>query len=159
MTLESALTLATALGCGLTAGVFFGFSSFVMSGLDRLPPGQAIAAMQSINVTAVRPAFMALVFGTALACLPVMVLAVRDRDERPAVLLLVGGLLYLIGVIALTMGYHVPLNNALATVDPGSADAAARWNDYTVGWTRLNHLRAAAGLAAAAAFTAALVHR
>ena len=33
-----AATLATALGCGLVAGVFFAFSTFVMPALKRLPP-------------------------------------------------------------------------------------------------------------------------
>jgi uncharacterized membrane protein len=32
------LTLLTGLGCGLTAGVFFAFSAFVMKALARLPP-------------------------------------------------------------------------------------------------------------------------
>jgi uncharacterized membrane protein len=44
------LTVVAALGCGLNAGVFFAFSSFVMAALRRLPPAQGIAAMQSINV-------------------------------------------------------------------------------------------------------------
>ncbi len=35
--------------CGLVAGVFFAFSTFVMSGLARLPPADGIRAMQSIN--------------------------------------------------------------------------------------------------------------
>jgi len=43
------LTLVSALGCGLTAGVFFAFSSFVMKALGRIQPAQGIAAMQSIN--------------------------------------------------------------------------------------------------------------
>src|SRR5258705_6992637 len=47
------VTFGTALGAGLVAGVFFAFSSFVMAALARLPPAQAIAAMQSINVTVV----------------------------------------------------------------------------------------------------------
>ena len=41
-----ALTLVSALGCGLIAGAFFAFSSFVMKALGRLPPPQGIAAMQ-----------------------------------------------------------------------------------------------------------------
>jgi uncharacterized membrane protein len=157
LTFESALTLGTALGCGLVGGVFFGFSSFVMRGLDRLPPGQAIAAMQSINVTVLRSAFIALLLLTALACLPMMALAIWHRDERPAILVLVGGALYLFGVVALTSGYHVPLNDALAKVDPSGADAATAWHHYVVHWTRLNHLRTAAALAAAAAFAGSLI--
>jgi uncharacterized membrane protein len=151
-----ALTLGTALGCGLAAGVFFAFSGFVMSGLSRLPAAQGIAAMQSINVTAVRPALMTLLFGTAAATVPLMVIAVRHRAERPAGLILLGGALYLIGTIGLTIAYHVPMNDALAGLDPHSADAASRWQDYLAGWTRWNHVRTGSALGAAAAFTAAL---
>ena len=50
-----ALTVGTALGCGLIAGVFFAFSTFVMKALIRLPASQGIAVMQSINVVAVTP--------------------------------------------------------------------------------------------------------
>ena len=60
-----ALTLGTALGCGTIAGVFFAFSAFVMKALHRLPAVQGIAAMQSINVVAITPAFMA-ALGAAL---------------------------------------------------------------------------------------------
>jgi uncharacterized membrane protein len=71
-----ALTLVTALGCGLNAGVFFAFSGFIMHGLRRLPAPPGITAMQSINVTAVTPAFMSVLFGTALACLAAIVTGV-----------------------------------------------------------------------------------
>ena len=50
-----AATLVTALGCGLVAGVFFAFSTFVMAALRRLKPEEGIAAMQSINILAVTP--------------------------------------------------------------------------------------------------------
>jgi uncharacterized membrane protein len=49
----AALTVVAALGCGLNAGVFFAFSSFVMKALARLQPAQGIAAMQSINLVAI----------------------------------------------------------------------------------------------------------
>ena len=151
------LTLVAALGCGLAGGVFFAFSSFVMSGLDRLPPAQAIAAMQSINVTAVRPAFMLLLFGTAAATLPLVVTALRHRDGAGSTLLIVGALLYLIGTIGLTIAHHVPMNDRLAAISPSGAGAAAHWHDYVTGWTRWNHLRAGSSLGAAVAFTLALV--
>jgi uncharacterized membrane protein len=40
-----ALTFVTALGCGLSTGALFAFSSFVMRALARLPAPQGIAAM------------------------------------------------------------------------------------------------------------------
>ena len=151
-----ALTIGAALGCGTVGGVFFGFSAFVMDGLSRLPPAQGIAAMQSINVTAVRPAFMITLFGTAAACIPLTVAAMRTWGDPPATLLLSGSVLYLIGTIGLTIAYHVPLNNALAAVDPTAADAPVHWSSYLESWTRANHVRAGAALAAAGTFTLAL---
>jgi uncharacterized membrane protein len=150
------LTVATALGCGLNAGVFFAFSSFVMKALARLQPAQGIAAMQSINLMAVTPAFMAALFGTATACVAVAMSALVDWDDAVGPYLLAGSACYLVGTIGLTVAYHVPRNNALAAVEPQRAEAAGRWTRYVAGWTRWNHLRAAAALAAAASFTLAL---
>jgi uncharacterized membrane protein len=150
------LTLVAALGCGLAAGVFFAFSAFVMAGLDRLPAAQGITAMQSINVTAVRPVFMIALFGTALASAALAVWALFHLGERRAMLVLGGSALYLVGSIGLTMVHHVPMNDALATLDPGGGGAAGHWSHYVDSWTAWNHVRGAAALGAAAAFTAAL---
>jgi len=87
-----ALTLASALGCGLMAGVFFASSAFVMKALARLPPATGIAAMQSINVAAITPAFMGALFGTATLCVVLAVAALSMWGEPGAAWLLVGGL-------------------------------------------------------------------
>jgi uncharacterized membrane protein len=149
-----AATLITALGCGLVAGVFFAFSTFVMPALKRLEPAEGIAAMQAINVAALTPAFMVALFGTAVACGALAVFALFARDEGYAPYLLVGSALYLAGAILLTITYHVPRNEALARVEPH--DAEKLWSRYLSGWTAWNHVRAAAALAAAAALTIAL---
>ena len=64
--------------------------------------------------------------------------------------LLAGGVVYLLGEIAVTMAYNVPRNNELAALDPGSAEAAARWPSWVAEWTAGNHVRTVAGVAAAA---------
>jgi uncharacterized membrane protein len=150
------LTLLAALGCGMMAGVFFAFSAFVMKALARLPAPQGVAAMQAINAAAVTFAFMAALFGTAVACGALVVSALFAWDERFAPYLLVGSVLYLVGTILLTITYHVPRNDALTTVEPHSADAESHWTRYRSGWTAWNHVRAAAALAAAATLTIAL---
>jgi uncharacterized membrane protein len=149
-------TLATALGCGLIAGVFFAFSSFVMPALKRLEPEQGIAAMQSINILAVTPAFMTALFGTAVACLGLLAWAVISWGERPAALVLAGGTLYLFGTIGVTIARNVPLNDKLASLHPQSAEAAGRWDEYVTKWTVWNHVRTVAALAAAAVLTIVL---
>jgi len=150
------LTLVAALGCGLTAGVFFAFSTFVMRALGRLPPAQGIAAMQAINVAAITPLFMTALFGTGALCVVAAVAALLLRSGPSAAWLFAGSAIYLAGAIAVTMACNVPRNNALARVAPDSADGARLWTGYVAGWTGWNHVRTVACLAAAAALTMAL---
>ena len=150
------LTFATALGCGLSAGVFFAFSSFVMPGLDHLAPAHSIRAMKSINKLAVTPVFMTALFGTALACGVLVVWAVASWGERSAMLVLAGCALFLVGAIVVTMAANVPLNDALMKVDPEAADAATRWSSYLADWTRWNLARAVTAIGASGLLIAAL---
>lgn len=144
------MIVATAIGCGAMGGVFFAFSTFVMQGLKRLPPAQGIAAMQSINITAVTPIFMTALFGTAAACLTLLVSAVSEWRGGVSAYLIGGSLSYLVGAIVVTIAVNVPLNNALAKADPLSGDAQLFWTKYVRTWTAWNHVRTMASLVAAA---------
>jgi uncharacterized membrane protein len=150
------LTLFSALGCGLVAGVFFAFSTFVMSALGRLQPSQGMAAMQSINITAINPLFMTALFGTGAACIFLVVSSLLKWNQPGAIYLLIGSLLYLVGTLGVTIVFNVPLNDALATIKPDSTDGANLWASYLANWTFWNHIRTIAALAAAALFTLAL---
>ena len=151
-----ALKLFSALGCGLMAGVFFAFSAFVINALARLQPTQGIAAMQSINITVINPLFFAAFFGTAAACILLAVFSLLRWHQRGAAYLLVGSLLYLVGTVLVTSVFNVPLNEALARVDPDSTEGASLWISYLANWTAWNHVRTAAALAAAASLTIAI---
>lgn len=154
-----ALKLFSALGCGLVAGVFFAFSTFVMRALSRLQPAQGIAAMQSINITVINPLFMTVLFGTALACIVLAISSLLKWNQPGNPYLLLGSLLYLVGTILVTIVGNVPLNEALAKVDPNSADGTSLWTSYLANWTVWNHIRTIAALAAAATFTLGLCNR
>lgn len=153
-----ALKLVAALGCGLMAGVFFAFSSFVMSALARLQPAQGIAAMQSINITVINPLFMTTFLGTAAACILLAVFSLLKWHRPDAAYLLIGSLLYLVGTLGVTIVFNVPLNDALAKVEPSSTNGASLWVSYLANWTFWNHIRAAAALAAAASLTITLCY-
>lgn len=147
------LTFASALGCGLNAGVFFAFSSFVMPTLARLPTPQGIAAMQAINVQALTPVFMTALFGTAGACLVLGLWTLMTWQRPGASYLVAGAALYLIGAILVTVAFNVPRNNTLAAVNPSSTEGGSLWSQYVNSWTGWNHVRAAAALIAAALLT------
>ncbi|WP_421915828.1 DUF1772 domain-containing protein [Mesorhizobium sp.] len=150
-----ALTFVAALGSGVVAGVFFAFSSFVMPGLARMPAAGGITAMNSINVAAVTPLFMTALFGTALVCLAVGIGAVMGWGQSGSLWLVAGGLIYLVGIVLVTIVFNVPLNDALATVDPASANGASLWSRYLDEWVMWNHVRTIAGIASLACFIAA----
>lgn len=154
-----ALKLFCALGCGLIAGVFFAFSTFVMKALAQQPSAQGIAAMQSINITVINAWFMMAFLGTAAACIFLAVSSLLKWHQPGAAYLLLGSLLYLIGTVMVTMVFNVPLNDALARVDPDSNDGTTLWASYLTNWTFWNHVRTAAALAAAASLTIALCDR
>lgn len=150
------LSLISAIGAGLAAGVFFAFSTFVMSGLRRAPSASAVAAMNGINRSADRsPLFMLLLFGTVVTAVLAVILVVRRAGAGESVWQIVGAGLYIVAILV-TMVYHVPHNNALARLDPDSAAAARVWSHYVTSWTAWNHVRTLTCLAAAVCFTVSL---
>lgn len=95
--------------------------------------------MRSINVLAVRAPLMVAMFGTALACLALGVATLIRGGPATVVL---GCVLYLLGVVVVTVVANVPLNNRLAA---GEVTFAA----YVPAWARWNHVRSVAALGAA----------
>jgi uncharacterized membrane protein len=155
-TAHPVLLATAAVGAAVDGGVFLAFSLLTMPGLDRLALGDprgAVTAMQAVNEVAVGPLFMLVLFGTALVA---VVLGVSGLRRRTAAgwLTALGAATFLLGVIALTIVVNVPLNDALAAVGPAD-DPARAWSDYSPAWTVANHVRAAAGIAAAVLFLAA----
>ncbi|WP_218938371.1 anthrone oxygenase family protein [Modestobacter altitudinis] len=151
MSVRGVVLLATGLSAAVVAGAFAVFSLMVMPALAALPGAGGIAAMQSVNRTAVRPVFTGLLFGTALLCLVVGGWELGG-DRRPAVLVGVG--LYLVGVVGVTVLANVPLNDALARAD---GTAVGQWTDYLRRWTAWNTVRALASLAAGSLLVVVLV--
>lgn len=130
-------------GSALVAGVMLAFSAAVMPALARRPAEEGAAAMREMNRVILNPVFLGVYLLTALAS--VAVLAVGTWPQRA------GGLLYLVGVVAVTAAVNVPLNNRLGTGD-GTGDGTegvALWTHYLRRWTAWNHVRAVAGTAAA----------
>lgn len=146
----------SAIGCGLIAGLYFAFSTFIMSALGRIEPHAGIASMNSINVVIQRSLFMPLFLGTTLATLVMAVMALFQWNQPEALALFGGGVIYVVGMFVCTMVFNVPLNNALASVDPASANGADVWARYLRDWTFWNHVRTIASTAAMALFIYAI---
>ena len=146
----------SAIGCGLLAGLYFAFSTFIMTSLGRIVPAAGIAAMNAINVDIVKSLFMPLYFGTTFTSGVLAVVGLLRWGEPGSLALLAGGVIYVAGMFVVTMLFNVPLNNALAAIDPVSSEGAALWARYIKEWTMWNHVRTVACTIATALFIAAL---
>lgn len=145
-----------AIGCGLIAGIYFAFSTFIMTALGRMDEGGGIAAMNSINATILGSLFMPLFFGTTLASAALVILALVVWGQPGSTVMLAGGLIYVIGMFASTLVFNVPLNKELTRVGEAAAEV---WARYLKKWTFWNHVRTVASTAACAGFITALLAR
>jgi uncharacterized membrane protein len=143
------LTLLAALGCGLVGGTLAAFSDFIMPALARVGPESAVPAMREINASAHQSWFLRALAVTGVLSVALVVIALMRWHMPDSALLLLGAGLYLIGTVLVSLVCNAPRNDLLAR-------DAAQWPDYLAHWTRWNHVRAAASLAAAALFAMAM---
>lgn len=142
-------TAAAAVTSAVVGGIFYAFSTFVMAGLDRAEPGEAIAAMRGINAEAqANVPFLAVFVGSTVLAIGVGAAAAFRLSQPGAGYVLAGALLVLVAFVV-TMAFNVPLNDRLDAVDSSglsAADAMREWRAYQGPWTAWNHVRTAAPL-------------
>ena len=131
---------ASTVTMGLTAGTFFAFSVGTMPGLAKVDDHTFVTAMQAINDRIQNPAFFLAFFGTFFLTVAAVIIQFR-RGRRGVAAWALGGLaLYFVG-LAVTMGVNIPLNDALAAVDPAHADLAAARHSFEGAWDAANNVR------------------
>jgi uncharacterized membrane protein len=115
--------------------------------------------MQHINRAIINPAFVIPFMGIPLVLGGAAVMQFRTGDHRRGWLLAGAAATYVVGVLGVTIGRNVPLNDALDAFQlngstPGGLER--RRSSYETPWNRWHQVRTAAsvgafGLAAAAA--------
>lgn len=144
------LTVTAVTGSAVAGGFYTAFSAVVMPALRSRPATEAVQTMNSINKNAVRPPFMTVFFGTAVASTLVGVGGIAAADV-PGFLRTSGAVLYLFG-FGLTIARNVPLNSRLATLPV--AEAVRQWPGWGRLWTRSNTVRTVASTVGAALMAA-----
>lgn len=156
------LTSIATIGGAAVGGMMYVFSTFVMRGLNRTDPLEAITAMRGINSEAnSSPAFLLAYFGAALLAVAVGVVAVLQL-RQPGSWWLLAGAIFAISAAIITIVFNVPLNNRLDGVDPArlsAADAAREWQAYFSTWTAWNHVRTVTAFVGAALMLVGLRYR
>jgi uncharacterized membrane protein len=138
------LLFITAFLLALVTGLFFNWSNTIMPGLAKLPDAAFITAMQSLNRTIQNPLFLIAFMGAAVL-LPVCCWRqYGGAGNLKFYLLLAAGVLYLGGVIAVTMAGNVPLNETLDKFNiqnANAADIASQRKIFESKWNGLNTIR------------------
>lgn len=143
----------------MIGGVFFAFSTSVMTALGRLPAVYGIAAMQTINRVILNPLFLGTFLGTAIACGAAAGICLLQHEIPGRGWILGGAAAYVVGSFAVTMLCNVPRNNRLMALDPGSPSAAVLWTEYLAKWTMWNHIRGLAAVVASGLFVMGALQR
>jgi uncharacterized membrane protein len=151
------------LGGGLMAGLFYGWAVSVNPGLRRVPDNTYITTMQHINRAIINPMFLIPFLAMPAVLAAASIAQFRIGDTRRGWYLASAAVVYLFGVVGVTVGGNVPLNNALdsfALAEATGDSASAQRLRYETGWVRWHNVRTAAsllsfGLTSAAALIAA----
>jgi len=161
MDLKTALLGGGIVTTGLVSGLLYGWSVSVIPGTKRVPATNYVDTMQHINRAIINPAFVVPFMGIPLVLGGAAVMQFRAGDHRRGWLLTGATVTYLVGVLGVTIGGNVPLNDALDAFDlRGSTSDAVeqRRTTYERPWNRWHHLRTIASVGSfALAATAALV--
>jgi len=128
-----------------------------------VPAGNYVDTMQHINRAIINPAFVVPFMGIPLVLGGAALMQFRAGDHRRGWLLAGATATYVVGVLGVTIGRNVPLNDALDAFDLRNSTSDAierRRTTYERPWNRWHHLRTIASvgsfaLAAAAALVTA----
>src|SRR5436309_10918203 len=142
MTADIVLVLATTT-VGITTGVMFCYRIGIMPGLHDLPDREFIQAFQHIDRKIVNPLFVVVSFlGGGALLLAGTVL--EGRDSGRFGLIVAASMVYLVGVVIVTLTGHVPRNAALDRFPVSSAtaeEAARARRNFEPSWNRLHAVR------------------
>ena len=149
MKMTTMTLILTATTTGLIAGLFYSYSCSVNPGLAKLPDGEYLAAMQSINREILNPVFFATFIGTLLL-LPVSTwLQYNEGVSKSFSFLLAATLIYAIGVFGVTIFGNVPLNDGLDKFNLHSASIAEIKRQramFEMPWNKLHSIRTIANI-------------
>ena len=161
MDLKTALLGGGIVTTGLMSGLLYGWSVSVIPGTKRVPAGNYVDTMQHINRAIINPAFVVPFMGIPLVLGGAAVMQFRAGDHRRGWLLAGATATYVVGVLGVTIGRNVPLNDALDAFDLRNSTSDAverRRTTYERPWNRWHHLRTIASVGSfALAATTALV--
>ncbi len=152
--LRSAVLAAATLFTGLSAGVFFAYSTSVMLALRKVDDRTFVDVMQKINTAILNGWFLTAYAGALLAAAAAVLLHLGGAHRATLPWLVAAALLYAV-VFVVTAAVNVPLNNRLDAA--GLTDPAAARAAFEASWNRWNTVRTVSSAGALLTLAVALL--
>jgi len=142
--MNTTILIITTVFSGLMAGLFYAWSISVTPGLAKIDDVSYLQAFQSMNRAILNPVFFA-VFFSLVVLLPVLsYFSFHTSISKQFWYVGLATILYFVGIMGVTVGGNVPLNNTLEALQiesmtPEQMDVFRK--GFESKWNLLNHIR------------------
>lgn len=142
--MNSIILVITTVFSGLMAGLFYAWSISVTPGLAKVDNLSYLQAFQSMNRAILNPSFFVIFFGLVIFLPMLSYSSFRDSIGNQYWYVILATIIYFIGIMGVTIGGNVPLNNALEmlqieSMTPEEMDIFRK--GFESKWNRLNLIR------------------
>ena len=147
--MNNTMLLLSILLTGLVGGLMYGWTVSVLPGLRAVDAPTYLNTMQTVNRKIINPAFTVPFTATPFVLAVASVVLFRSGDSRRGWLLASSALIYLVGVVGVTVGGNIPLNNKLDVFElAGATDAALAdlRQHYEGSWNAWHYARTVASV-------------
>lgn len=141
---------------GIVSGIFFAFSDFIMKSLASISETGAINAMTEINRRVYRSIFIIGIWAVALLGALLIYAGAFHTEPAVSIWLIAGGSIYIIGVVAASFLFNIPMNHKLESLGSNDPKSSNYWKHYLTTWTRWNHIRSGSATISTACYFVAL---
>ncbi len=114
--MNSILLITTTLFSGMIAGLFYAWTISVTPGLAKIDNSSYLKAFQSMNRAILNPAFFIAFFGVLALLIYHSYVSFTSQDQAQSWLIISATILYILGIMAVTIAGNIPLNNSLESL-------------------------------------------
>jgi len=140
---KSIVLFSSVILTGISAGLFYGWSTSVIPGTKLLKDLTYLETMKSINQEILNPYFFCVFFGSVIL-LSISSIYQFNKSKLVFGLMLASSITYLIGTVGVTGIGNVPLNNELENINLEQINLqklSIFRQYYESSWNRLHHIR------------------